>query len=415
MFSKEFIRNPSFLTGFLLLLLLAFFPSKALAAVTAFVAADKTGKHYEYDYQELLDDYVSCVLGGEAPLYRDYAVKKVVSFRDSLRGYICYQDILETYVASVINGTGFDVNEYTESGKTRAAELPPSLQSLNCETETGIIAGEEKLLLTPCREENPGSFLSLTSHREGPVKVLKGLRYEAEVEGPACLKYAWYVYRDGEHIRSCFYTDCNIFDYVPTEPGNYVIRAFAVTEDGTYEECSSDCLTVLPDLEIVKPDWNWRGPLVPFTNAIEKLVQHHMAHPTWDVYDVHNRHRNKTYVTGDGSIDNWYGIGYNYWIGFDGTIFEGRGIMEGGHAGPSWNWRSLGIGYQGHFDIQEMTDEQLASGAWLNAKLILEENLEIKDIVGHRDILSTSCPGANFRMEELKAETAKILAQVWDD
>ncbi|MDO9574501.1 MAG: N-acetylmuramoyl-L-alanine amidase [Candidatus Contubernalis sp.] len=154
------------------------------------------------------------------------------------------------------------------------------------------------------------------------------------------------------------------------------------------------------EMEIKKPVFIWSSPLVPITNSIEKLIQHHMAHTTWTVFDVHNYHRD---------TNGWKGIGYNYWIAFDGTIYECRGRNVGAHAGANWNSRSLGIGYQGNFEIQQMTEAQLKSGTWLNAKFIQEEGLTVEDIIGHKDVTSTLCPGKNFRMEELKQEAAKIL------
>ncbi|WBX80110.1 N-acetylmuramoyl-L-alanine amidase [Virgibacillus salarius] len=127
--------------------------------------------------------------------------------------------------------------------------------------------------------------------------------------------------------------------------------------------------------------------------AITKLVQHHMAHTTWDIMDVHNYHKN-----GNG----WSGIGYNFWIGFDGTIYVGRGFNQGAHC-LSYNDTTIGIGYQGHFDKQQMTDAQLKAGTALNAWLIDQlPNVQANDIVGHGDLGNTACPGKNFRMSELK-------------
>ncbi len=151
---------------------------------------------------------------------------------------------------------------------------------------------------------------------------------------------------------------------------------------------------------IKKPDLSWSSPLVPITSPIVKLVQHHMAHITWTIFDVHAFHRDS---------NGWKGVGYNYWIAFDGTIYEARGRNVGAHAGANWNGRSLGVGYQGNFETQQMTDAQVKSGAWLNAKLAQEEGLTVDDIIGHKDISATLCPGKNFRMAELRQETAKLL------
>lgn len=134
-------------------------------------------------------------------------------------------------------------------------------------------------------------------------------------------------------------------------------------------------------------------------SRVSKLVQHHMAHETWDFDDVAHYHR-----TGNG----WNGIGYNYWIAFDGTIYEGRGLRQGAHVGGH-NHYTLGIGYQGHFDRQRMTDAQVRAGAQLNAWLVNKYKLNTTDIIGHNDLASTACPGSNFRMDELRQMTNDIL------
>lgn len=144
---------------------------------------------------------------------------------------------------------------------------------------------------------------------------------------------------------------------------------------------------------------SFRGGLSPLNKSrITKLVQHHMAHKTWSLQDVHNFHRN-----GNG----WAGIGYNWWIAKDGTIYEGRGFNVGAHVGGH-NSTTVGIGYQGDFTSQNMTDAQLKSGAALNAWLMTQfPNVKsTSDIIGHNDLASTACPGKNFRMGELRKRVA---------
>lgn len=143
-------------------------------------------------------------------------------------------------------------------------------------------------------------------------------------------------------------------------------------------------------MEIKKANLKFNGKLTPL-QRVEKLVQHHMAHPTWGVHDVHKYHQSK----------GWIGIGYNYWIAFDGTIYEGRGLHVGAHV-EGWNSRTIGIGYQGDFTKQQMTDAQLRSGIQLNHHLIVKYGLTPADIIGHRDLAATVCPGPNFRLAELR-------------
>lgn len=125
---------------------------------------------------------------------------------------------------------------------------------------------------------------------------------------------------------------------------------------------------------------------------LKYLVCHHMAHPTWTVQDVHNYHRN---------INKWTGgIGYNYWVGFDGTIYECRQLRVGAHVGRL-NPVSVGIGFQGNLENQKMTDAQLKSGIELLKWLQSVTNPNVQ-IVGHGDLQPNACPGRNFRMNELK-------------
>ena len=52
---------------------------------------------------------------------------------------------------------------------------------------------------------------------------------------------------------------------------------------------------------------------------VDSIALHHMAHPTADVKTVESWHINQ----------GWRAIGYNFWVGFDGTVYEGRGFKLG--------------------------------------------------------------------------------------
>src|SRR5690606_13985203 len=126
-----------------------------------------------------------------------------------------------------------------------------------------------------------------------------------------------------------------------------------------------------------------------------------MAHPSWTIEDVHRYHQSK----------GWAGIGYNYWIDFKGNIYEGRGTHVGSHV-EGWNSKTIGIGYQGDFTKQKMTDAQLQAGIELNHHLMTRYGLTPSDIIGHCDLAATTCPGPNFRMDELRDGVA-AMANIW--
>ena len=153
-------------------------------------------------------------------------------------------------------------------------------------------------------------------------------------------------------------------------------------------------------MNIIKPGLKFTKKLTPL-KRVEKLVQHHMAHPSWSIEDVHKAHLAR----------GWAGIGYNYWIAFDGKIYEARGPHVGAHV-EGWNSRTIGIGYQGDFTKQKMTDAQLKAGIELNHYLMNRYGLTPSDIIGHRDLAATICPGPNFRLNELR-DGVTARANIW--
>jgi len=155
-------------------------------------------------------------------------------------------------------------------------------------------------------------------------------------------------------------------------------------------------------MKIEKPNLVFSGKLIPL-KKIDKIICHHPAHPSWDINDIHKYHRDSK---------GWSGIGYNYFVTFDGRIQEARGRNQGAHTLGGWNTRSLGVSFQGDFSKQLMTDEQVDSGAELIASLIKNEGLTINDVVGHGDLWNTACPGKNFRMTALKNTILNDVTQI---
>jgi N-acetylmuramoyl-L-alanine amidase len=155
-------------------------------------------------------------------------------------------------------------------------------------------------------------------------------------------------------------------------------------------------------IEIRKPNppLKFRSKLTPL-KKVDMIILHHIAHKTADIHAVHNYHRSRTYINSSGKTGYWSGIGYNYFITFDGIIYEARGLNVGAHT-LNYNNRSIGIGFQGDFQQQQMPDAQLKAGAALCKKLMQDHSLTERDIKLHKDLSATVCPGKNFRISELK-------------
>ncbi|XP_004607865.1 peptidoglycan recognition protein 1 [Sorex araneus] len=91
----------------------------------------------------------------------------------------------------------------------------------------------------------------------------------------------------------------------------------------------------------------------------------------------------------------WCDVSYNFLIGEDGLVYEGRGWnYKGDHSGPTWNSRSIAISFMGNY--MERSPPARAIRAALSlldcgvARGALSKNYEVK---GHRDVLATLSPG----------------------
>ncbi|XP_036130769.1 peptidoglycan recognition protein 1 isoform X1 [Molossus molossus] len=88
-------------------------------------------------------------------------------------------------------------------------------------------------------------------------------------------------------------------------------------------------------------------------------------------------------------------VGYNFLIGEDGLVYEGRGWkVKGDHAGRAWNPISIGITFMGNYMERvpppraiRAAQSLLACGV---AQGALMPNYEVK---GHRDVQQTLSPG----------------------
>ncbi|CAH1116247.1 unnamed protein product [Phaedon cochleariae] len=102
-------------------------------------------------------------------------------------------------------------------------------------------------------------------------------------------------------------------------------------------------------------------------------------------------------------VDNqWEDIGYNFLIGGDGQVYEGRGWgIHGAHV-KKYNNRSLGICLLGNYQDNEPPTIQIQTLKDL-IRCAVEENKTIDHyhLIGHRQGSATLCPGEKlFRIIE---------------
>ncbi|MBI1813014.1 N-acetylmuramoyl-L-alanine amidase [Candidatus Peregrinibacteria bacterium] len=103
---------------------------------------------------------------------------------------------------------------------------------------------------------------------------------------------------------------------------------------------------------------------------------------------------------------SWGDIGYHYVIDENGQIYEGRAggdYVVGGHA-YCHNVGSIGIALMGNFSVEQPTQAQTKSLQWLLISLSEKYGIDLHrsalfhgktlpPIVGHRQLLTTDCPG----------------------
>lgn len=112
---------------------------------------------------------------------------------------------------------------------------------------------------------------------------------------------------------------------------------------------------------------------------------------------------------------NWDDIGYNFMIGGDGAVYEGRGWDKvGAHTLGEffistlktvlmlsfllgYNTGSIGIAYIGTFNSKEPSKRQLTAGF-----LLMNEGLRLKKLIpdykiyAHRQLIASESPGKAF-------------------
>ncbi len=131
--------------------------------------------------------------------------------------------------------------------------------------------------------------------------------------------------------------------------------------------------------------WNGR----PRTRTrTEVIIIHHTDSHDVSTKTIHQWHLDR----------GWMGIGYHFLIRQNGNIETGRPMNSiGSHAGPKANGMSIGVSLTGRLDKEPPKPKQMASLVWLIQEHIWK-TYGYLPIKGHKDFMSTSCPGRHFSM-----------------
>lgn len=147
-------------------------------------------------------------------------------------------------------------------------------------------------------------------------------------------------------------------------------------------------------LNIIEKTYKINGNL-SIRNSTERIILHHAAASQCSSDDIDKWHKK----------NGWTCIGYHFFIRKNGTIYRGRQENAiGAHAYQN-NYNSIGICFEGDFEKEQMTDTQVEAGKELVA--YLKNKYNISKVQKHSDVNNTSCPGRNFRFDEIANSTVK--------
>ena len=136
----------------------------------------------------------------------------------------------------------------------------------------------------------------------------------------------------------------------------------------------------------LKHNGNWS-----YRNSTSEIILHHAEASHASVEDINQWHLER----------GWAGIGYNYYVRKDGTIWRGRPEWAVGAHAKGHNDKSIGICCEGAYMTETMPAAQLAA---LKALIrdIMSRYGSLK-LLRHKDVNETDCPGVNFPWEQVKA------------
>ena len=136
-------------------------------------------------------------------------------------------------------------------------------------------------------------------------------------------------------------------------------------------------------MEIKEVELKFRNGMVE-RQKTELIVIHHTASKTdLTVQEIHQMHLKQG--------ENWKGIGYHYYINKKGIIYRGRPEKYSGSHAIDYNSISIGVCLSGNFEEEEPNVNQITS--LIELLYYLRAKYSNTEIVGHRDLNATACPG----------------------
>lgn len=171
-------------------------------------------------------------------------------------------------------------------------------------------------------------------------------------------------------------------------------KAHGLKDDGiagklTQAAISAQLAAPASALNIIQPNYVWAYAATLRTSTTRFVLHHVGVKGSFTPEQIHAEHLKK----------GWRGIAYNFYVRKDGTVYHGREENAAGGHTLYYNSTSIGICFEGNFEIETMTDAQLKSGQALLA--YLRPKYPSAKTVRHSDLNATACPGKSFPFDKL--------------
>lgn len=185
----------------------------------------------------------------------------------------------------------------------------------------------------------------------------------------------------------------------------YALFSFLNKEDsyrGFYNKSFSkrEVNIMKDELNIQEVNYEWGAGLKNGNNP-KRLIIHHSATNAPETPEaIHKFH-----------LENgWSGIGYHFYIREDGTIYRGRDENVIGAHASNGNYNTLGICIEGNFEEKGLNEAQRNSLIKLGTYLSLK--YPIRDIIPHRSVTDTLCPGTLFPIDDIKSSIIEEIKNI---
>ena len=150
-------------------------------------------------------------------------------------------------------------------------------------------------------------------------------------------------------------------------------------------------------MKIIEETYRWNGGFTSRSQT-DYIALHHAEAVSCTAQDIHRWHLS----------NDWTGIGYHFFVRKDGSIYRGRPLWALGAHVQGMNNRSVGICAEGDYHNKDKVMPEAQKKAIKELLKYLKGIYPDAEIVGHREIGDSNCPGRHYPLEEMKNYESEV-------